>query len=711
MAQALRVPVFRTPSVRSAALAAFAVAAGAATLHLLPTDLPAAARTAAAAALLAVPALAVWLSGVRPQAGLPAAIAALRGGDRAPLDALAGRGGATGAAAGVLADLAARLTEGEARAAEAAFKGAAFSGSSAAMMLLDRDFTILHLNPALEKLMTDYGAAFRADVPDFDHRRIVGGNMDMFHARRPQVRQVLADRKNLPYRAHIRLGEERLTIEVAWVADAAGTHLGYVAEWKRVTDIQRQEALIGALDTAQLRLEMNPDGRVTTANAAFLALAGQPLEQLRGQDLLRAIRLDGEPVAETLRAGQTATGLFSVELAGVGRRLLDGVLAPAKDHAGRPMLAALVARDVTEERQAAEARAERDARTRADQARVVATLGTALGDLARGRLSARIDAAFPPDYESLRVDFNAASGTLAEALARVVDSAESIRTEANEIASASTDLNRRTEQQAATLEQTAAALDQLTASVQSAAAVAEAARNRVETAQGQAGTGAKVVNSTIAAMQEIADGSTKISKITSVIDEIAFQTNLLALNAGVEAARAGEAGRGFAVVASEVRALAQRSSEAAREIADLIDLSASQVRRGVTLVDEAGHAIREIADSVGEMRQQISGISTSATEQATGIREINVAVNQLDQVTQQNAALAEETNAATQSLLSMSSDLIGSTARFDLGTAPAPATATFARAPAAAPRKVAAAGGSGPRAAPAMSAAAQWEEF
>jgi methyl-accepting chemotaxis protein len=302
----------------------------------------------------------------------------------------------------------------------------------------------------------------------------------------------------------------------------------------------------------------------------------------------------------------------------------------------------------------------------AEQARVVGILGDALGQLASGKLATRIKDEFPGDYEALRTDFNEASRKLAEAITLVVESAESIRNEANEITSASSNLNRRTEQQAATLEETAAALDELTASVQAAASVAENAQQMVQSTQERAQRSGKVVRDTVDAMQEIADGSIKISQITNVIDEIAFQTNLLALNAGVEAARAGEAGRGFAVVASEVRALAQRSSNAAREIADLIDLSSNQVQRGVHLVDEAGTVITEIEVSVTEVKEQIVGMATRSSEQAIGIREINVAMNQLDKVTQQNAALSEETNAATQSLLSMSTALIDNTAKFDV---------------------------------------------
>ena len=677
--------LFRSLLAKSLGIALVATLIGLQALAAIPADAPAWLVPVIEAACILTPAIAIYLVAVRPFAGLRAGIRDLRKGNYDIDIAGTGRHDEVGEAARQLAGLAESLREGSAAAAEAAFKGAAFNGSSAAMMLLDQDFGILHLNPALNDLMRTHAAAFRSDVPDFDHEKLVGENMDIFHGRRPQVRKILSDRANLPYRGHIKLGEERLTIEVAWVEDAQGNHLGYVAEWKRVTEEQRQEALIGALDSAQLRVEMAPDGKVVAANDTFRALAEHGADRLIGLDLMSAITIGGTPAGDCIRGGEPVIGLFEVRLPKSGPVLLEGVLAPARDAAGRVMMVALVARDVTEERKAKEERERRDEAVRRDQAHVVETLGTALGALAQGKLTTRVNESFPPDYEALRVDFNGAADRLSEAIMLVIESAQSIRNEANEITAASTDLNRRTEQQAATLEETAAALDELTASVKSAADVTSAARRMVEGAQERAERSGRVMRDTISAMQEISDGSTKIAKITNVIDEIAFQTNLLALNAGVEAARAGEAGRGFAVVASEVRALAQRSSEAAKEIAELIDLSTSQVGRGVDLVNEAGTAIGEIEASVVEIREQVSGVAVSAEEQATGIGEINEAMNQLDQVTQQNAAISEQTNAATQALLSMSTALIDTTNRFDVGlnagqggAAPAPARSTDA---------------------------------
>jgi methyl-accepting chemotaxis protein len=275
---------------------------------------------------------------------------------------------------------------------------------------------------------------------------------------------------------------------------------------------------------------------------------------------------------------------------------------------------------------------------------------SALTALAEGDLSYRLDIPFSPEFDALRIDFNSASTQLNTAILNVIENARLIRTETLEISAASDNLSQRTEKQAATLEETAAAIDQLTASVRSASDLSARASQMVADTKKSAEHSGAVVCDAVKAMDEIAESSARISKITGVIDEIAFQTNLLALNAGVEAARAGEAGRGFAVVASEVRALALRSSDAAREIADLISASAEQVKRGVGLVGNAGEALNAIDAAVSQIHERVAEIATSSREQAIGLGEINTAINELDQVTQQNAAMFEETNAATRNL-------------------------------------------------------------
>jgi methyl-accepting chemotaxis protein len=295
---------------------------------------------------------------------------------------------------------------------------------------------------------------------------------------------------------------------------------------------------------------------------------------------------------------------------------------------------------------------------------VVRNLADALSHLAQGDLAYRIETGFPPEYEQLRTDYNGALSRLSTTLNEIIGGASAIRSGAGEISSAADDLSRRTEQQAASLEETAAALDQITVTVRKTASGAKTASDVVVAARGDAQTSGQVVRQAVDAMSEIEGSSSKIGQIIGVIDEIAFQTNLLALNAGVEAARAGEAGKGFAVVASEVRALAQRSAGAAKEIKALISASAEQVGSGVRLVGETGQALQRIVDRVAEIDVLVTEIAASAQEQATGLHQVNSAINEMDQVTQQNAAMVEESTAASHNLAQEAQGLAEAVARF-----------------------------------------------
>ncbi len=304
---------------------------------------------------------------------------------------------------------------------------------------------------------------------------------------------------------------------------------------------------------------------------------------------------------------------------------------------------------------------------------LVAALAESLRRVADGDLTAAIHIEVCPTFQSIKDDFNKAIAGLREAMTAISVSTEVVRGGSNEISGAAADLSRRTEHQAASLEETAAALDEITATIRSTASGAKAASEVVLAARGDAQTSGDVVKQAVAAMAEIEQSSTQISQIIGVIDEIAFQTNLLALNAGVEAARAGEAGRGFAVVASEVRALAQRSAEAAKEIKVLISASSSQVGSGVQLVGQTGDALQRIVDRVAEIDGMVSEIAATAQEQAVGLAQVNTAVNQMDQVTQQNAAMVEETTAAASSLRTEAGQLSHLISRFETGARAAPA--------------------------------------
>ena len=365
---------------------------------------------------------------------------------------------------------------------------------------------------------------------------------------------------------------------------------------------------------------------------------------------------------------------LDVAIPGVGRGDEIGAMAGAvqvfKNNAvhakvlEREQAAAQARRATEDERVRAEA--EEAAATEA-AALVVGSIGTGLERLAAGDLTYRVDAALPPAYEKLRADLNGAMDGLQDLIRGIVINTSGLQSGAGEITQAADDLSRRTEQQAASLEQTAAALDEITATVRATAEGAEQARSLVSRTTAEAERSGAVVQEAVTAMGGIEQSSQKISQIIGVIDEIAFQTNLLALNAGVEAARAGDAGRGFAVVASEVRALAQRSADAAREIKALIHTSTQQVGSGVKLVGEAGQALGRIMAQVGEVSGVVAGIASSAREQASGLAEVNTAVNQMDQMTQQNAAMVEQSTAASHALAQDAEELAQLAQRFQIG--------------------------------------------
>jgi methyl-accepting chemotaxis protein len=301
----------------------------------------------------------------------------------------------------------------------------------------------------------------------------------------------------------------------------------------------------------------------------------------------------------------------------------------------------------------------------------VDAIGVGLAKLAAKDLTYRMSQDMPEAYRKLQSDFNAAIEQLEGAMQGVANSTNAIHAGTQEISTASDDLSRRTEQQAASLEETAAALDEITATVKKSAEGATHARQVVAAADDDAKNSALVVRQAVEAMDAIAKSARQISQIIGVIDEIAFQTNLLALNAGVEAARAGDAGRGFAVVASEVRALAQRSADAAKEIKGLISASTTQVDHGVKLVAETGKSLERIMAQVADINNVVGEIAAGAKEQATGLQEVNTAINQMDQATQQNAAMVEESTAATHSLSQETEQLAGLIGQFQLGRASA----------------------------------------
>jgi len=371
-----------------------------------------------------------------------------------------------------------------------------------------------------------------------------------------------------------------------------------------------------------------------------------------------------------------AQGSVDVDVNGAQRRDEVGAMARSvqvfKDNA-----LALRTAEAAQQRAAAETEAERRRNEQVreaaakEQAFVMEEIATGLNRLAEGDLTYRVEANFPADYKRLQSDFNGAIAQMEEAMRTIVHAANGIGAGSDEIASAADDLSRRSEQQAASLEETAAALDEITATVRRSSTGAQEASRVVGSTRADAERSSVVVKGAVDAMQQIEKSSTEISQIIGVIDEIAFQTNLLALNAGVEAARAGDAGKGFAVVAQEVRALAQRSAEAAKEIKTLISTSSQQVNQGVSMVGQTGEALQAIVSKVGEIDALVSEIAASGQEQATGLNQVNAAVNQMDQTVQQNAAMVEQSTAASHSLKGEANGLMQMISRFQVSGAEA----------------------------------------
>jgi methyl-accepting chemotaxis protein len=381
------------------------------------------------------------------------------------------------------------------------------------------------------------------------------------------------------------------------------------------------------------------------------------------------------PLARLARKMQAlAGGDLSVEIDGHNRRDEVGDMARAvhvfKDNA---VERARVESEAAAHRAEAEAERERTAAERAraaeEQSEAVRRLGEGLRNLAAGDLRVRLGEGFSDSYARIRNDFNEAIDKLKQTMLAVVASADAIQSGTREISAASDDLSRRAGQQAASLEETAATLHEITTTVEKSAEGANHARQVAAAADDDAKKSAIVVRQAVEAMDAIAKSANQISQIIGVIDEIAFQTNLLALNAGVEAARAGDAGRGFAVVASEVRALAQRSAEAAKEIKGLISTSTTQVNHGVKLVAETGKSLERIVTQVAEINNVIAEIASGSKEQATALADVNAAISQMDQATQQNVTMVEQSTAASHSLSQETDQLSGLIGQFHVGGA------------------------------------------
>lgn len=525
------------------------------------------------------------------------------------------------------------------------------------IMIADEKLNIRYMNPATRELLKEAENDLKKELPRFDMSTLIGSNIDIFHKNPSHQRNMLAALKK-QHRATISVGHRVFDLIVTPLIDGRKVS-GFVVEWAdakvRLANLDYQGQM-EALGRVQAVIEFTPTGKVLRANQNFCDVLGYRLEEITGQH--HSMFVDGAYAAspeykqfwDQLRSGKFQAAEFVRHGKGGKRVVINASYNPIFDEKGGVTKVVKFATDVT-------ARVEN-----------VDELANALQALSEGDLTRTITTPFLPSLEKLRVDFNQASSKLRVALQTIARNAAAIAAASQQIQSASNDLSRRTEQQAASVEETAAALEEITTTVSDSSHRAQEAGHLVRKTKDNAEHSGQVVGQAVDAMGKIEESAAEIANIIGVIDEIAFQTNLLALNAGVEAARAGDAGKGFAVVAQEVRELAQRSAKAAKEIKALINTSNEHVKCGVALVGETGTALREIAVQVVEVNDNVRAIVETSREQATGLKEINTAVNTMDQGTQQNAAMVEETTAAAHGLAKEAERLFELLAQFYVGS-------------------------------------------
>jgi len=612
----------------------------------------------------------------------------------------------------------------------------AVDGAQTPILMIDRDFNITYVNQASIDIWNKYLPIYQEAFPGFDPNNVLGLNIDQFHEHPEHQRKLLNDPNNLPYKTDLHIGDLCFTMNVSAIINDTGEYVGNTLEWADVTEQRLKEREVARLQSAiqgsatnimmcNENLEVvyiNPALAETfkTHTAEFRqAFPGFNAEKIFNVDNFykdptaqRAILADANqlPVKEDI----TVMGLEFQITANL-------VTGPNGEYMGNMLEWVNVTQERDAERQIHQLvkdAAMGEFSTRIDTQtyhgffrqlgdllnELVSTNESGLLDMARvikqlseGNLTGSIDQEYQGLFGQLKNDVNSTVNNLKSMVMQIHDGAYSISNSASEISQGNTDLSQRTENQASSLEQTASSMEEMTSAVKSSADNARQANQLAFGAREQAESGGKVVAEAVHAMSAINKSSKQIAEIIVVIDEIAFQTNLLALNAAVEAARAGEQGRGFAVVATEVRNLAQRSAKAAKEIKSLIKDSEEKVDDGSRLVNDSGETLEEIVTAVKKVSDIIAEIAAASQEQSAGIEQVNRAITQLDEVTQQNAALVEEAAAASEALDEQAKGLTDQVSFFDVGEeasspqqaaprAAAPQRAPRAPAPQRAPR-------------------------
>lgn len=584
----------------------------------------------------------------------------------------------------------------------------ALDNVSTNVMLADPDYNILYLNGSLREMMRENVDKFRTIRSDFDPDNLEGINIDIFHKDPSHQRQVLDNLKGT-YAAEIKLDGIELRLTANPVIDKDGARLGTTLEWEDITHLKQQE--IVAKENARIKVAL--DGVTTNVmvadagnnivyiNSSVLTMLRHASNDIRKDlphfdpDNLLGKNIDIFHKNPDHQRSMLARleGTYSTKIT-VGGRHFNLIATPVKNAEGERLGTVVEWSDITAQ-VIIEGEVEKLV-TDVSEGRLGALISTegkegfflnisnGLNDLSQtinafvrdisatmqkladGNLGVAIENQYQGNFGDVALALNNTVAKLNEILGNVKLATDSIRASNQEISIGNDQLSTRTEKQASNLEETAASLEELTSNVRNTADNAGTANKAASSAKQQASVGESIVTEAVQSMVAITESSNKIVEIISVIDDIAFQTNLLALNASVEAARAGEQGRGFAVVANEVRNLAQRSAVSAKEIKELIDVSSARVNTGSEQVNRCGEALKDILNHVGDLTSLISDIANSTNEQAAGIGQVNQAVAELDDITQQNAALAEQTSSASQSSVQQADDMVDIVSFFQL---------------------------------------------